>query len=64
MPWGPRGVWGGTVVPPPPTYALGPPNNRDLSRGILRNPFYGAPGVTQGDPLSPNTFNVVVDVVF
>ena len=28
-----------------------------------RNGFKGARGVTQGDPLSPTIFNVVVDVV-
>ena len=31
--------------------------------GYYRAPFYGEISVTQGDPLSPTIFNVVVDVV-
>ena len=31
--------------------------------GYYRTAFQGAHGVTQGDPLSPTIFNVVVDVV-
>ena len=31
--------------------------------GYYGEAFKGARGVTQGDPLSPNIFNVVVDVV-
>ena len=31
--------------------------------GYYRTAFKGARGVTQGDPLSPTIFNVVVDVV-
>ena len=33
------------------------------ARGYYGEAFKGARGVTQGDPLSPNIFNVVVDEV-
>ena len=32
--------------------------------GYYRSAFKGARGLTQGDPLSPTIFNVVVDTVF
>ena len=31
--------------------------------GYYESPFRGKRGATQGDPLSPNIFNVVVDAV-
>ena len=33
------------------------------SEGYYRDAFKGDQGVTQGDPLSPTIFNVVVDAV-
>ena len=56
-------------------YVVGPRSRRILqtywrrltmverSGGYYGTEFQGARGVTQGDPLSPNTFNVVVDAV-
>ena len=31
--------------------------------GYYRQPFHGSWGVTQGDPLYPSNFNVLVDVI-
>ena len=42
---------------------LGKINDGSTGGGVLRTRFKGARGVTQGDPLSPTIFNVVVDAV-
>ena len=36
----------------------------DRAGGYYMDPFKGHRGVTQGEPLSPTIFNVVVDAVF
>ena len=42
---------------------LGTVNDGSTGRGYYRTGFKGARGVTQGNPLSPTIFNVVVDAV-
>ena len=42
---------------------LGKINDGSTDGGYYGTGFKGARGVTQGDPLSPTIFNMVVDVV-
>ena len=59
MPGDPERVWSGTFVPLHPPRVLGQTTNGSL----IRAGFKGFWGVTQGVPLSPTIFNVVMDAV-
>ena len=60
----PGGLWRGAKVPSPPLTVLGEAKDGvEVGRVIQCTLPQRERGVTQGEPLSPTIYNVVVDVV-
>ena len=57
----PGGLWSGSQFPSPPLNVLGEAEDSGKGGRVLSCTFRGYRGVTQGDTLLPNIFNVVVD---
>ena len=57
----PGGLWSRSQVPSPPLNVLGEAEDSGKGGRVLICTFCGYRGMTQGDPLLPNIFNVVVD---
>ena len=53
----------GTPIQEAPPDVLEAPHDGGESGGILRDSIQGRTWVTQGNPISPTIFNVVVDVI-
>ena len=63
MPGHTGGIWSGAQGPPPPKQVLGATTYGSAGGGYYVEPFCGEIGVTQGYPMPPTIFNVVVDTV-
>ena len=63
MPLNPKGLQCGTSSVTDPQGILGSTEDGCKGGGYYGSEFQGSMGVTQGDPLTPTIFNMVIDAV-